>query len=100
MKKLLSDDFPFYPTKSKMSAEVTIGRKFLVVIPKKVRRRLNLREGQRALVSEEAGRIVIEPLPADPYHVLAETIGSFSYDERKYEKKAEAWLKKIASGRH
>lgn len=83
-----------------MSGEVTIGRKFSVVIPKKVRRRLNLREGQRALVSEEAGRIVIEPLPADPYQVLAETIGSFSYDEKKYEKKAEEWLKKAASGRY
>lgn len=83
-----------------MSEEVTIGRRFSIVIPRKVRRRLNLREGQGALVSEESGRIVIEPLPADPYQVLAETIGSFSYDESKYEKKAEEWLKKVARGRH
>jgi AbrB family looped-hinge helix DNA binding protein len=83
-----------------MSDEVTIGRRFSVVIPRKVRRKLSLKEGQHAIVSEEEGKIVIEPLPADPYQVLGEAIGNFSYDEKKHERKAEEWLKKVASGRH
>jgi len=83
-----------------MSEEATIGRRFSLVIPKRVRKKLKLREGQRALVREEEGKIVIEPLPNDPYEVLSETLGDFRYSEEKYEKKAVEWLKKVAGSRH
>jgi len=79
-----------------MSEEITIGRRFSVVIPKKVREKLGLKQGQRALMRDEDGRIVIEPLPEDPYKVLSEALGDFTYSEEKYEKKAEEWLKKVA----
>lgn len=79
-----------------MSEEVTIGRRFSIVIPKGVRKKLKLKEGQRALVRHEGEVIVIEPLPEDPYKVLSETLGDFSYSEEKYEKKAEEWLKRVA----
>jgi len=83
-----------------MSDEVTIGRRFTVVIPKAVRRRVGLKEGQRALVRAEGGTIILETLPADPYSTLAEAIGKVDYSESKHEKKAEEWLRKNARTRH
>lgn len=83
-----------------MSEEVKIGRKYAVVIPRNVRKKLGLKEGQRALVREEVGRVVIEPLPDDPYQVLRQTLGNFSYTESKYERKAERWLRRVARTRH
>jgi len=84
-----------------MSEEVTIGRRYAIVIPKRVRNRLGLKEGQRALVREEAGRIIVEPLPEDPYNALAEAIGAFAYDEEeKHEPGAEEWLNRVASAGH
>jgi len=79
-----------------MSEEVTIGKRFSIVIPKRVREKLKLKEGQRALMRHEGGIILIEPLPEDPYKVLSETLGDFSYSEDKHEKRAEEWLKKVA----
>lgn len=83
-----------------MSEEVKIGRKYAVIIPRNVRKKLGLKEGQRALVREEVGRVVIEPLPDDPYQVLRQTLGNFSYTESKYERKAEGWLRRVARTRH
>jgi hypothetical protein len=31
---------------------------------------MGLQEGQKTLVREQAGKILIEPLPADPYKTL------------------------------
>lgn len=83
-----------------MSEEVRIGKRFAIVIPKRVRRLLNLREGQAAIVSSEGGRILVEPLPDDPYRVLEDTIGDFSYSEERHEKTAEEWLRRVARSRH
>jgi len=79
-----------------LSEEVTIGRRFTIVIPKAVRRKLGIREGQRALLSCEAGKIVVEPLPQDPYEALSEALGDFTYSEESHEKEAEEWLKRVA----
>jgi len=79
-----------------MSEEVTIGRRFSLVIPKRAREKLGLREGQRVLVRHEGEVIVVEPLPEDPYKELSEALGDFSYSEEKYEKRAEEWLKRVA----
>lgn len=83
-----------------MSDEVTIGRRFTLVIPKAVRRRVGLKEGQHAIVRAEAGRIIVEALPSDPYGALADAIGDFEYSESKHERKAEEWLRKNARTRH
>ena len=83
-----------------MSDEVTIGRRFTVVIPKSVRRSVGLKEGQHALVRAEAGRTIMETLPSDPYGTLADAIGNIDYSEAKHERKAEKWLKKNARPGH
>jgi len=79
-----------------MSEKAVIGKRFTLVIPKAVRERLGLREGQRVLVRVEEGRVMVEPLPWDPYGVLKEVVGE-PYEERE-EAEAERWLKKRASG--
>ncbi|MEM3084911.1 MAG: AbrB/MazE/SpoVT family DNA-binding domain-containing protein [Nitrososphaerales archaeon] len=77
-----------------------MGRRYTIVIPKSIRVRLGLKEGQKVLVREHGGKIVIEPLPLDPYKTLAAVLGDFTYVEEKHEKIAEAWLKKIARSGH
>jgi AbrB family looped-hinge helix DNA binding protein len=86
--------------KAAMSEEVRIGKRFSIVIPKRVRKLLELREGQAAMVSAEDGRILVEPLPDDPYGVLEDVLGDFSYSEERYEKTAEEWLRRVARSRH
>lgn len=75
-----------------MSEEAVIGRRNTLVIPKVIRKELNLREGQRVLIRVEGRRIIIEPLPWDPYRVLEEVIRE-PYVEARDEAKAEEWLK-------
>lgn len=78
-----------------MSEQVTVGRRHTIVVPKSIRSKVKLKEGQMVLVKVEEGKIVIEPLPEDPYRTLGEVIGE-PYDEREDEKRAEEWLKKHA----
>jgi len=75
-----------------MSEESIIGRRYTLVIPKAVREELTLKEGQRVLIRVENGRIVIEPLPWDPYEVLEKVVGE-PYEEKREEARAERWLK-------
>lgn len=80
-----------------MSEKAVIGKRFTLVIPKVVRERLGLREGQRVLVRVEEGRVMVDPLPWDPYKVLEEVVGK-PYEEKEEEAEAERWLKKHAGG--
>lgn len=66
-----------------------------MVVPKSIREKLGLKEGQRALARVEEGKIIIEPLPSDPFKVLGEVIRE-PYDEAKEEAKAERWLRQHA----
>lgn len=80
-----------------MSEQTVIGKRFTLVIPKAVRERLGLKEGQRVLVRVEKGKVVVDPLPGNPYRVLEEVVGE-PYKEEKEEAEAERWLKNHASG--
>lgn len=83
-----------------MSEEAIIGRRYTLVIPKSVRKRIGLKEGQRVFVREQEGRILIEPLPTDPYKTLATILGDFTYVEEEHEKLAERWVNKVARSGH
>ncbi|RLI23533.1 AbrB family transcriptional regulator [Candidatus Bathyarchaeota archaeon] len=78
-----------------MSEESVIGRRYTLVIPKTIREELTLKEGQRVLIHVEEGKIIIEPLPRNPYKVLEEVIGE-PYEEERDESEAERWLKSHA----
>ncbi|MGH9878412.1 MAG: AbrB/MazE/SpoVT family DNA-binding domain-containing protein, partial [Nitrososphaerales archaeon] len=58
-----------------MSEEVIIGRRYTMVIPKSIRKKIGLKEGQKVFVREQDGKILIEPLPANPYKTLAAVLG-------------------------
>jgi AbrB family looped-hinge helix DNA binding protein len=72
-------------------SEVKIGKRFTIVIPKSIRKKLNLKEGQRVYLKIEGLRIIIEPLPSNPYEILGKIIGE-PYDESIDEKRAGRWL--------
>jgi len=73
------------------SSETIVGRRFTLVIPKAIRERLGLREGQRVRVKVDGERVVLDPLPADPGAVLDRLI-RFTYDPKRDRKRAERWL--------
>lgn len=77
-------------------SEIVIGKRYTVVIPKAIRRELSLKEGQRALIRVEKGKVIIEPLPLNPYQVL-ERVVKEPYREEKEEAMVERWLKEHAS---
>lgn len=95
MIRFLSDNFYILRIVVCMSEESVIGRRYTLVIPKAVREELTLKQGQRVLIRVEGKRIIIEPLPWDPYKVLEEVVGE-PYKEEKEEVKAEEWLKSRA----
>lgn len=79
-----------------MSEETVVGKRHTIVVPKAIRKKVNLEEGQKILLRVEEGRIIVEPLPTNPYKVLEEVIRE-SYEEKADEAKAEEWLRKRAS---
>lgn len=68
-----------------------VGKKYIVVIPSKIRRKIGLREGEILRLRVEENHIVMERL-ADPFKTLAEVIGE-PYEEEVDEKRAERWLR-------
>ena len=76
--------------------EAIIGKRYTLVIPKSIREEIGIKEGQRVILRVEAGKIIIEPLPSNPYQILEEIIGE-PYNEAKDEEKAERWIREHAN---
>ena len=77
----------------KMSERTVVGKRYTIVVPKSVRKRVKIEEGQPVLVTARGETIVVRPLPKDPYASLARIIGE-PYDEKKDERKVDEWLRK------
>ncbi|MEM2144644.1 MAG: AbrB/MazE/SpoVT family DNA-binding domain-containing protein [Candidatus Jordarchaeaceae archaeon] len=71
---------------------VVVGKKHVVVIPVKIRKKVGLKEGDLIKMRVEGNRIILEPLSPDPFKTLAEVIGT-PYTEEDDEKRAEKWLR-------
>ena len=80
-----------------LSEDVVVGKRYTVVIPKSIRKKLKIEEGERVSIKVRGNEIVMEPLTKDPYATLARLIGE-PYDEKRDERKAEEQLKKLAGG--
>lgn len=80
------------------SEVVRVGKKFTIVIPKKVRERLNIKEGEILGIKIEGEKIILEPKRFDPFKVLERVVRE-SYDEGKDEARTERWLMENAGGR-
>ena len=78
-----------------MSEQTVVGKRHTIVVPKSVRERVSLKEGQDVLVRAEGSKIIIEPLPENPYEILERVIGR-PYEERRDERGAERWVKRRA----
>ncbi len=78
-----------------LSEEAVIGKRGVLVIPKEIREKLGLKEGRRVLIGVEGGKIIIEPLPSDPFKVLEEVIGE-PYREEVDEERAMRWMREHA----
>lgn len=76
-----------------MSDFVRIGKKFTIVIPKRIREKLGLSEGQLSEIRVDKDRLIITPKHKDPFKRLEEIIGDIKY-EKSTEKRAEKWLLK------
>jgi len=77
------------------SEKVRVGRKFTLVIPKSVREKLKIREGDILTLQVEGEKIILAIRRSEPLKVLEEVIGE-PYDEDRDEKEAERWLKENA----
>ena len=78
------------------SETVRVGKKYTIVLPKDIRSKLNIKEGDLLSVRVEGDRIILEPKRSDPFKVLEKVIGE-PYDEGRDEKLAEEWLKSARS---
>jgi len=74
-----------------LSAIIRVGKRYTIVIPKEIRKRIGLSEGTLLLVRVVDNKIVLEPLPGDPFKVLDQLITE-PYSEEVDEKRAEKWL--------
>jgi len=82
-----------------MSETTKVGKRYTVVLPKSVRKKVRLEEGQRVWITASDGRIIIEPLSTNPSEVFSKLIPD-QYTEQKYERKTEEFLMKNARSRH
>jgi len=78
-----------------LSAIARIGKRYTLVIPKDIRKRIGIHEGSYVLLRVMGDKIIVEPLPDEPFKVLGRVIGK-PYDEKVDEKKALEWLMKNA----
>jgi AbrB family looped-hinge helix DNA binding protein len=78
------------------SETIRVGKKYTIVLPKDVRKRLNIKEGDLLSVRVEGDKIILEPKRVNPFEVLKRVIGE-PYDEEKDEKLAERWLRDARS---
>jgi len=67
---------------------VRVGKKFTLVIPKKVREMLGIKEGDLLSVKVKEGKIIMEPKKSDPFRALEKGIEE-PYDEKRDEERAE-----------
>ena len=78
-----------------MSEQTIVGRRHTIVVPKSIRKLVPLKEGQDVLLRAEGDKIVIEPLPNDPYETLKQVIGQ-PYEEERDERRTEQWVRRRA----
>jgi len=78
------------------SEVIRVGKRYTIVLPRDIRTKLNIREGDLLSVKIEGSKIILEPKRSEPFKVLERIIGE-PYDEEKDEKLAEEWLKDASS---
>ncbi len=78
------------------SETIRVGKRFTIALPKEIRTKLNIKEGDLLSVKVEGSKIILEPKRSDPFKVLERVIRE-PYDEEKDERLAEEWLRNASS---
>ncbi len=60
--------------------EGKVGNRFTIVIPKRLREKIQLKEGESIIFRLENGRILIEPKRGNPFKKLDEIAGDIKFD--------------------
>jgi len=71
-----------------------IGKRFSVIIPKEIREKLGLKEGDIIVIKKKESDIVISPEKISPFKKLANLLGTIPYNE-KVEEATEKFLVKL-----
>lgn len=74
-----------------MDETVRIGKRFTIVIPRAIRRKLGLREGMVSRVEVNQGQIILTPDKEDPFMELARVMKPVRYTPAMG-RKAEKWM--------
>jgi len=74
---------------------VKVGERYTIVIPKEVRRSLGIKKGQLLRVVSDGEKIIIEPLPDDPFKVFEQILGDFQYSKEDRLKAEKLLLKEV-----
>ena len=74
---------------------VKVGERYTIVIPKEVRRSLGIKKGQLLRVVSDGEKIIIEPLPDDPFKVFEQILGDFQYSKEDRSKAEKLLLEEV-----
>jgi AbrB family looped-hinge helix DNA binding protein len=71
-------------------AIVELDKRHRVTLPKEVRKRFRVVEGQKFLLVPYGGDLIMKPVPKDPSKEMSRVIGDFQFGKQD-RKKAEKW---------
>ena len=72
-------------------AIVELDKRHRVTLPKEVRKRFRVAEGQKFFLVPYGDDLIMKPVPKDPSKELSRIVGAFQFTRRD-RKKAEKWL--------
>lgn len=70
---------------------VELDKRHRVTLPKEVRKRFRMVEGQKFFLVPYGDDLIMKPVPKDPSKEMSKIIGDFQFS-KKDRKKAEKWL--------
>lgn len=76
-----------------IEVKTRIGKHFSLIIPKDIREKIGLKEGDLVTIRKEKNLIIIIPEKVSPFKKLSNLIGDIKYDE-KAEEDVEKFLSK------
>lgn len=74
-----------------IEVKTRIGKRFSVIIPKDIREKLGLKEGDLITIRKTENKIIITPERISPFKKLANLLGDIRYNDET-EKEAEKFL--------
>ncbi len=75
-------------------AIVELDKRHRVTLPREVRKRFKVVEGQKFYLVPYGDELIMKPVPIDPSKELSKIVGDFQFT-RKDRKKTEKWLLRV-----